>query len=65
MRLYGTNRYRVMGYVKNYNPDMPAFSVNFGPYALPTVSSFRAYQQDLNVSSWGHVVYFPPGGPQP
>ena len=65
MRLYGTNRYRVMGYVKNYNPDMPAFSVNFGPYALPTVSSFRAYQQDLNVSSWGDVVYFPPGGPQP
>ena len=65
MRLYGTNRYRVMGYVKNYNPDMPAFSVNFGPYALPTVSSFRVYQQDLNVSSWGDVVYFPPGGPQP
>src|SRR3989344_4473207 len=65
MRLYGTNRYRVMGYVKNYNPDMPAFSANFGPYALPTVSSFRVYQQDLNVSSWGDVVYFPPGGPQP
>lgn len=65
MRLHGQNRYRVMGYVEQYNLDVPGFSANFGPYALPSVSSFRAYQKDLTVASWGDVVYFPPGGPRP
>lgn len=65
IRLYGQERYRVMGYVEQKNPDVPAFSANFGPYALPNVSNFRAYQKDLTVASWGDVAYFPPGGPRP
>jgi len=65
MRLYGHNRYRVMGFVEQKNPDVPAFSANFGPYALPNVSRFRAFQRELNVASWGEVVYFPQGGPRP
>ena len=65
IRLYGQNRYRVMGFIEQKNPDVPAFSANFGPYALPNVSRFRAFQRELNVASWGEVVYFPQGGPRP
>ena len=65
VRLHGQNRYRVVSWVEQYNPDMPAVSANFGPYALPYVSDFLAYQKDLIVSAWGNVEYIPPPQPSP
>lgn len=61
MRVHGQNRYRVMGFVEQHNPpQMPAVSANFGPYALPTVYNFRAFQKDIIVEAYGDRVIIPP-----